>query len=364
MIRMLVEQNYATVLICCFTILFIITNQSFEKKITRFFLIATVTVLGLVLCDSIELWAATWTYPSLTRKLTSAIGYSLRPAIAYWIIVILRRNQERENKLLAIPLIINALISFSVCFSGIMFSFTEENNFVRGPLGYFPFVVSGFYILVMAICTVKKYKDGNKMEPCIAIAVALMSIVATSLQAALNFNGFLNVTCAISIIFYYLYLHTQKYKRDTLTNVLNRRCFYLDAKKLFNSSFVIASIDLNHLKRINDTEGHGAGDVAICKMVECIKKNLYGGCTLYRTGGDEFMMLCIKQSRQNVEEMLIKIRMDMANTPYSCAIGIAHYCAGDDFDKVCREADAAMYRNKSEMKATRQIEALNHTVMC
>lgn len=364
MIRLLVEQDYATVLICTFTILFILTNQSFEKKITRLFLMATWTVLGLVLADGIELWASTWPYPSLIRKLTSAFGYSLRPAIAYWIIVILKRNQENENRLLAIPLIINILTSFSTCFSDIVFTYTKDNVFTRGPLGYLPFIVSGFYIVTMMSCTVKKYKDGNRAESFIAIAIAMMSIFATLMEAALKYDGFLNVTCAISIIFYYLYLHTQKYKRDTLTNVLDRRSFYLDCQKLLSSSFIIASIDLNHLKQINDTRGHGAGDVAICTMVECIRKNLYNGCTLYRTGGDEFMMICIKQSKAAVEKMLIQIRQDMDKTPYSCAIGIANYCAGSDFDKVCGEADAAMYTNKSEMKATRPVEILSQKAMC
>lgn len=120
----------------------------------------------------------------------------------------------------------------------------------------------------------------------------------------------------------------------------------MDAKKLINMPFAVASIDLNNLKKINDTEGHAAGDKAICTVVCCIRKQLINGCTLYRTGGDEFMLLCAKQSRESIECVLQKIR----KTPYSCAIGIAYYEVGDDFETVCAEADAMMYKNKRAMK--------------
>lgn len=137
-IHLLIQQNYLTIIIVLFTIIFIVTNHSFEKSITQLFLTTVSFILVLVIVDSIELWAASWSYPSFTRKIMLACGYSLRPAVAFGIILILRRDKEKSNFLLSIPLLINTLLAFVSCFSKIMFYFTEQNVFLRGPLGYIP----------------------------------------------------------------------------------------------------------------------------------------------------------------------------------------------------------------------------------
>lgn len=350
MIHSLIQNNYGGMIVSIFLILFIVTDESFKQKTTRLFLINIVSVLLLILAESVEVWAGSWDRPSMTRNLASAMAYTLRPAIAFEMIMIIRRDKKEKCLMMGMPLIVNTVVAFISCFYPIMFEFTSENEFVRGPLGYLPFIVSGWYLCLMAVYTIGLYKNDNKKESIIGIIVGIMSCVATFLETLYDYKGFLDITCAISVVFYYLYLHTQKYKRDSLTKVLNRRCFYLDGKKLLNSSFSIISIDLNNLKQINDRNGHAAGDLAICTMVECVSRHLLRGCTLYRTGGDEFMMICVKHSLEAVEAMIKQIREEMSKTEYSCAIGVAHYELGKDFDKVCGEADAAMYINKNEMK--------------
>ena len=111
----------------------------------------------------------------------------------------------------------------------------------------------------------------------------------------------------------------------------------------------VVSIDLNDLKKINDIQGHAKGDEAICTVVNTIDKAVPKGCTLYRTGGDEFMILCIRSEQAAVEKMLDDIRSEMKNTPYTCALGAA-YINSEDFDRVCALADAAMYEDKHRLK--------------
>lgn len=79
-----------------------------------------------------------------------------------------------------------------------------------------------------------------------------------------------------------------------MTRTLNRHSFYRDVEVFKHNLNAVLSIDLNDLKSINDSMGHAAGDKAIVTTEECIQKRLVKGCYLYRTGGDEFIVLCTK----------------------------------------------------------------------
>ncbi len=117
----------------------------------------------------------------------------------------------------------------------------------------------------------------------------------------------------------------------------------------------VISIDLNNLKTINDHNGHAAGDTALCTIVSCIQNILPKGCHLYRTGGDEFMILCSHCSKEEIPSLIAHIRKDLAKTPYSCAIGFATPDADLDFEQICSVADSAMYANKKELKSGDEI---------
>ena len=350
MLYYLVQLNYATVIIMGFMLIFICTNQFFNRKITNLFVLASLCILILVIVDSVEYWLASFTYPVSARIWMSAIGYSLRPAIIYMIILLVTREETTRRLLLAIPLIINACISFSALFMDIAFSYSEDNAFVRGPLGYSPFVVSGFYLVLLLVSTIRRYQNENNSEAFIAIAVMVMIFISVIMESFAGYDGVINATGAISITFYYLYLNTQQFKRDALTNVLNRRCFYLDAEKYQAILNAVLSIDLNNLKLLNDGQGHEEGDRAICTMVSCVRRALKKGCHLYRTGGDEFMILCFRQSEESIVQMVQDIKKQMEQTPYSCAVGMAYSAVSENFQKLCSEADENMYTDKMRMK--------------
>lgn len=74
--------------------------------------------------------------------------------------------------------------------------------------------------------------------------------------------------------------------------------------------------------------------------------SLERNCYLYRTGGDEFMILCFRQDRINIQKMILKITAQLQKTPYTCAIGTAFLNKETDFEKACSIADAKMYENK------------------
>lgn len=346
-----IKINYASILIIIFMMTFLFSNALFDKRITKLFMISTMTVLVLVVVDSVESWTATFTYPTMLRVWMSAIGYTVRPLSVLMILLIVVRGKAWKKRLLVAPAVINGIISFTALFTGIAFSYSETNEFVRGPLGISAYVTSGIYMIILFAVTVQYIREKNYYEGLVVLDIIVINIVSIVLEVLWKQDGLINVSIAISITFYYLYYHSQTFKRDQLTQVLNRRCFYLDAERNIGNLTAVISIDLNNLKVLNDTKGHSAGDVALCTLTECVSAALLKGCRLYRTGGDEFMVLCFKHDAKAVEGMIADIKARMSTTPYSCAIGMVAAEAGSIFDELCKKADKAMYDDKIKMKS-------------
>ena len=347
-----IQNNFVIVANILFLLVFLGTNTVFEKEITKRFFVSIVILIVITVSENIEYAMSLRTEPTMLRVWMAAIGYTLRPIIIYVLILILKYRSKKERTVLAIPLMINAVVSFSAVVCDISFSFDEANEFVRGPLCYTPHICSGFYLVLILILSAQFFKERNYMEAGIILAIVIICAVATTLESIWDMVGLLRVASSLSITFFYLYFCAQSFKRDALTKVLNRHCFYRDAEKYKDRLVAVLSVDLNNLKKINDTKGHAAGDEAIFTTAECIRKNLVKGCYLYRTGGDEFMVLCYKAAVtvEQLYEMMQKIYADMNQTPYRCAIGIAEYRQGEDFNSLCARADDDMYEMKMELK--------------
>lgn len=345
------EINYASIVTLVCLLVFIFTNDYFTKRVRTLFLTASLMLLGLVVADSVEYWTASFEHLTPVRILMSAIGYSLRPIIIYVVILLLGNVERKKYFRLALPLILNTAIAFSAFFTDFAYSYTADNQFVRGPVGYFAFVTSGFYEAMLLICTVKLYKSVRISESVISAVVVCCFLISTIMESVWKYEGVINVTGSVALTFYYLYLNTQQFKRDPLTNVLNRRCFYLDAEKHMDELSAVISIDLNDLKKWNDQNGHDKGDEALRTLVSSVEEVLVQNCFLYRVGGDEFMILCFQKKADEVESLKEQIKESVAKTPFSCAVGAAYREAGDDFSKLCVRADQLMYEDKKAMKS-------------
>lgn len=242
------------------------------------------------------------------------------------------------------------LVAFSALFGSWSFGYTQLNEFVRGPLGYAPFVTAGFYVAAVLLMTMWKCKKGDLMEAMTVSMIVILIVLSTVMESVFHFRSIQSAASGISITFYYLFLHTNQSNRDPLTSALTRRRFYLDAERYRTALTAVISLDLNNLKVLNDKYGHVAGDKALVTMTEVVKKCITKKASLYRTGGDEFMILCYKLSEQQVQEMIKQIQEAMEETEYRCAIGYATYHYRVGLDHACQLADDAMYENKQEMK--------------
>lgn len=347
----LIAENYSTVLIIICMVTFLLSNVNFERRVMKNFMVAIMMVVVLTIVDNVESWTATFDHPTMLRIVMSAIGYTVRPISVLCILLIIIRDKAHKKTMLVMPAVINGLIAFSAVFTDIAYSYSETNEFVRGPLGISAYVTSAIYLIVLVVVTFAYRKERNHYESFVVITIVVVNVMSTVFEV-LGFSGFINNTMALSITFYYLYFHTQSVKKDPLTQALNRRCMYLDVERNYAHLSAVISIDLNDLKKLNDGQGHSAGDKALCVLTECVQKHLVRGCSLYRTGGDEFTVLCVKQDMNTLKKMITKIREEVAKTPYSCAIGLVSTERCTNFDEVAAKADKAMYEDKIRIKGS------------
>lgn len=122
---------------------------------------------------------------------------------------------------------------------------------------------------------------------------------------------------------------------------------------------LVAFIDLDNFKVINDSLGHGVGDQLLIAVGQRLKNSLREVDTVARYGGDEFVLLLselsgvdVMPTLERVQECLAEpVLLDGHELRVSASIGVAIYPNdGDDYTTLLSQADAAMYNAKSEGK--------------
>ena len=106
---------------------------------------------------------------------------------------------------------------------------------------------------------------------------------------------------------------------------------------------------MNGLKKINDTEGHIAGDEALVTLALCFARPLKNKQYGYRIGGDEFLIVCRKTPKEGVLRIVEQIKKSVPETQYSCAIGYSFNLEGNkSIDDLLKESDEMMYLEKEK----------------
>ena len=151
---------------------------------------------------------------------------------------------------------------------------------------------------------------------------------------------------------------------DELTGLFNRRYFMnrlnqeFERVRRYESIFTFIMIDIDYFKRINDTNGHLAGDCALRTAAEIMKKSLRLSDTVGRIGGEEFAILLPETEIEHGVEIAERLRkkIDEAEiifegTKLSLTIsaGISDSDINDaSVDSILHRADLALYQAKEE----------------
>jgi diguanylate cyclase (GGDEF)-like protein len=121
------------------------------------------------------------------------------------------------------------------------------------------------------------------------------------------------------------------------------------------SRLALLFIDLDGFKPVNDTFGHGTGDLVLKEVGERLRAMSREGDTITRIGGDEFVLMVTGNPSQEAAAQVAKRLIDDISRPYdigdravviSCSIGIVMYPDSGAHTKLIARADAAMYEAK------------------
>ena len=138
---------------------------------------------------------------------------------------------------------------------------------------------------------------------------------------------------------------------DSLTKVYSRRYFETYRTHLEGMECV-TMIDVNHFKHVNDTFGHPAGDAVLRDIAAAIRSAITPGDILIRYGGDEFLLLCPRMSREALEKKSEEIQAAVRGIvipeypELHLSVSIGGVCGVHPLADAIREADLCMYENK------------------
>ena len=153
---------------------------------------------------------------------------------------------------------------------------------------------------------------------------------------------------------------------DALTGVKNRNAYRVYEERLNAQiemdrapEFAITILDVNDLKKVNDTEGHKAGDQYLrdaCAIICTTFKR----SPVFRVGGDEFAVLSQGEDFHRLDELIEQMNQHnddaIENGGIVIALGVSKYEHDEKVAQVYERADQKMYDNKSGLKARKKLK--------
>lgn len=142
---------------------------------------------------------------------------------------------------------------------------------------------------------------------------------------------------------------------DALTGLANRRAFVEDARARLAAGAPVQLLiaDIDHFKRINDSMGHAAGDLALTHAAGVLARAAPEGALVARIGGEEFALLVPAET--DATALVARIAGELAHMPVpaaaglqrmTCSFGVAVAQPGEGLDALLSRADAALYAAK------------------
>ncbi len=144
---------------------------------------------------------------------------------------------------------------------------------------------------------------------------------------------------------------------DALTGIPNRRALgemldrELHTSERYDMPFAFMIFDLDDLKKINDSGGHGLGDLALKRFADVLKRTARKGDIVARYAGDEFVVVMIKTDRGAALRGVERIAAALRRNGLQSSIGVAMFPGdGADAPTLFFAADQALYQAKQNGK--------------
>ncbi len=305
------------------------------------------------------------------------VFYILNPApVAFWTLFIRSyaelhsgrraRHDSRVERLIILPLLLNALLALASLSGGYMFVIDAANRYQRGPFFHLLTILDYGYIIVSIVMVMIRKNEIRRKEFYAFLLFAAPPFICGTLQVLFFGLSLLWLAMSFSILIVYLYIQNKALLTDHLTGLANRRQFdrYLEmyqanARPQYHLGGFM--IDLDYFKQINDLYGHDLGDRALEEAADVLRRSLRKDDLICRFGGDEFAVLAEVQNVADLAmiEQRIEAGLDAFNAqqryPFQLAFSIGYDLFDPKSDVIVqdfvRRIDGKMYAAKNRKRS-------------
>jgi diguanylate cyclase (GGDEF)-like protein len=230
--------------------------------------------------------------------------------------------------------------------------------------------VATFTWLAIPVVTLAARFPGRPLKVGVAIALGLLAAVALGSDGRAVLDDPVLVTGPATVILAVALLstaltrsemeHRDRSLIDGLTGMLNRSALESRAVELAQQSalsgepvgLIIADVD--HFKRINDSDGHKQGDAVLAEVAHRVRRQLRAFDLVYRFGGEEFVVLLPGADLREAERLAGELRRAVSMTPVeggrrvtlSCGASASARGTTFSYEDVFAAADRALYEAK------------------
>jgi diguanylate cyclase (GGDEF)-like protein len=230
--------------------------------------------------------------------------------------------------------------------------------YLKGPqqvYWMFPALMAVFYLI----------RPGQAVVLAVAAIVALLPVMLPASDIMYTATVFITIVVmsAFAYAFSIVTMHQREQlmrlaTRDPLTGTGNRRALENKLNEVvasFKRSRVPAAmilIDLDHFKAVNDAHGHAAGDQILCSVTEIINLRIRVTDSLFRIGGEEFVVVLEGQTADSASHLAEQLRTIVEanelvpDQSVTISLGVAELRSGESSGDWMHRADEALYRAK------------------
>lgn len=231
--------------------------------------------------------------------------------------------------------------------------------------------------LISAIVAAKNGQRGRPEQTLFAVVLAVMIVMLyvpfVAYQTLPLLAVFRASTIVVQNLFFFIILgtmlmlflfeeiewHRLRSIQDELTGAFNRRHFKEQVQKKLKQSkqkSMVALVDIDHFKQINDSYGHDIGDSVITYVVRHLESLALTECLVARYGGEEFAIFASENDFERVSQALDSVRdaislgfkIEQKQLMVSVSIGAVIFESSHEYGEVLRQADKALYQAKQQ----------------
>lgn len=219
----------------------------------------------------------------------------------------------------------------------------------------YPSIISAYYLM--------------PPKPAVLLSSVTIFILAFILYSQLGVIDFITIFSTVllstSFAFIFAFSASKKHKQlsllatiDPLTSAGNRRALDIQLTKIIGaqtrkkSTVSLILFDLDYFKKINDECGHATGDQVLVSVAKLINEHTRLSDSLYRYGGEEFIIVPLAQSLESANILAEKLRYTIENSNLlperivTISLGVAQYRHNETVESWIHRADSALYLAK------------------